>query len=364
MPLELGVWRIDGSVRPVEFGQLDLESRLEEILAGDIKIAHTDWMIIGRQVRTPFGTIIDLLALDSQGEVVVVELKRDKTPRDIVAQVLEYGAWAKTLKAEDIARLFQEYQKTWFPTAKRTSLDDAFVQRFLVKEMPEELNEAHQLVIVASALDSTTERVVTYLLDHYKVSINAVFFRVYKDEGREYLARAWLHDPVGVEAGSTGTVNSAEWNGEYYVSYGGQRDWGDAVKYGFISAGGGRWYSNTLQQLEKGARIWVHIPGTGYVGVGVVEEPVVPCEEFLATDDKGHRSPLVTLSASAKSWTTSKDDPDNAEYVVRVRWLKTVNESQAVWEKGFFGNQNTVAQPTSDKWNHTVERLKGRFGLT
>ena len=49
--------------------------------------------------------------------------------------------------------------------------------------------------------------------------------------------------------------------------------------------------------------------------------------------------------------------------MVRVNWLKTVPLEDAFREKGFFGNQNSVARPRSDKWDHTVERLKKRFGV-
>ena len=61
------------------------------------------------------------------------------------------------------------------------------------------------------------------------------------------------------------------WNGQdFYVSLGegGHRDWDDCVKYGFVSGGQGRWYSQTLQMLFPGARIFAYIPQIGYVGVG------------------------------------------------------------------------------------------------
>ena len=54
----------------------------------------------------------------------------------------------------------------------------------------------------------------------------------------------------------------------------------------------------------------------------------------------------------------SLDEPENAEYVVQVDWIKTVPESQAVKEVGFFGNQNSVCRPRDQKWVYTVERLK------
>ena len=43
-------------------------------------------LIIGRQLRTPSGGRIDLLAIDQLGDIVILELKRDRTPREVVAR--------------------------------------------------------------------------------------------------------------------------------------------------------------------------------------------------------------------------------------------------------------------------------------
>jgi hypothetical protein len=108
----------------------------------------------------------------------------------------------------------------------------------------------------------------------------------------------------------------------------------------------------------------VNKPGVGYLGVGVVEESVVPCDDFMVPGPGGKKAPIVEVAPSGKAMTRAKEDPDHAEYLVRVRWLKTVPENAAVKEKGFFGNQNTVARPSADRWVHTVERLKARFGVS
>ena len=56
--------------------------------------------------------------------------------------------------------------------------------------------------------------------------------------------------------------------------------------------------------------------------------------------------------------TTADRGEDDAEYFVLVKWLHTCNESDAVNEVGLFGNKNSIAQPRTPKWEHTVNRLK------
>lgn len=364
MPIELGIWRIDSGCNRLQVTSVFDESRLEEILEKDISIASPNWMVIGRQVKTIHGYFIDLLAIDRDGGLVVLELKRDKTPRDVVAQVIDYASWVETLGDEDIAEIFTEYTKKYKPELAGISIDKAFSKHFNVPDIPENLNENHQVVVVAAELDSSTERIVKYLSDK-DISINAIFFRVFKDGNSEYLSRVWLLDPVETEAMSAAHGKDEEWNGEYYVSFGHDdyRHWEDAVKYGFISGGGDTWYSKTLGNLTPKNRIWVNIPGRGYAGVGIVKSLVVPLKDFKVALPGGKTAFLAELPLKAPQMTTFKNDPVKSEYMVEVEWIKTLPLEDVVHEKGFFGNQNTVCQPVTKKWSYTVGRLKQIFGI-
>ena len=51
----------------------------------------------------------DLLGIDSEGNLVIVELKRDKAPKEVVAQLLEYAAWANELSKEQIQKIAEDY---------------------------------------------------------------------------------------------------------------------------------------------------------------------------------------------------------------------------------------------------------------
>jgi hypothetical protein len=369
MPLELSVWRIDSGLSRVEPSTLDLEARLEEILARDIRVAAPNWMVIGRQVATPWGKFIDLLCIDAEGNLVVLELKRDKTEREIVAQVLDYGSYVRGIQAEEIPRIYAKYQKDYFANQPPKSIDQAFCMHFGVKQMPEELNATHELVIVASTLDAATERIVGYLAEQYQVSINAIFFSVFKDDDREYLTRAWLRDP-GIEEESgrriTSPAEKVEWNGQYYVNFGegDHRLWEDAREYGFVSAGYGRRFRQAMERLEPGNRLWVNVPGgVGYVGVGVVEDAAVPVDQFVVKNEQGEPIPILQAPLKCKDVGHSLGDLDEMEWLVRVNWLKTVPLDKAVWERGMFANQYCVVEPRDKRWPFTIERLQQHFGV-
>ncbi len=359
MPIEFDIWRIDGSVSKIVPSRLADESRLETILTDGIGLLGLDVMVIGRQVVTAFGKRIDLLAIDAQGDLHVIEIKRDRTPREVVAQLLDYGSWVKTLGYTEVTSIFSAHQP-------ETPFEEAFVDRF-GGTPPESINDAHRLVIVASELDASTERIVSYLSEQYSVPINAVFFRYFRDQTREYLARTWLIERVQEDV-RTSIVSSVKqgkeaWNGrDFYVSLGEgpSRSWDDCRKYGFISAGGGRWYSRTLDLLFPGARVFVCIPGgTGYVGVGIVRDRVQRVDNF-ATEVDGELRPILTVPLVAKQMGQNASDSELAEYLVRVEWIREMNREEAVWDKGMFANQNSVCKLTN---KFTLERLIERFDL-
>jgi len=366
MPIEVGFWRMGDKLSKVESSPLESESRLEQVLADDISVIDPDFLLIGRQVPTDYGKFIDLLAMDRDAHLVVIELKRNRTPREVVAQLLDYGSWVRGLDEEKVAAIFETYLARYYPEHSETSLDQAFCEKFRLDEMPDGLNDAHELVLVSGELDDSTERIINYLAEEYGVAINAVFFRYFRDGQSEYLSRAWLIDPGEVEMRVEQKREKLPWNGEFYVSFGGDpnRDWEEARKYSFISAGGGSWYTKSLGMLSKGARIWVNMPGgIGYVGVGEVVDEVLPIDEFLVEDDEGKRVPIASLPIKAARLCTKALDEDKAEHMVRVRWIQTVPAAEAIREKGFFGNQNSAAKPISKKWTHTVDSLKKRFGI-
>ena len=111
------VFSIDQDDKFNEYEQLPFEAEHTERVLEDWLEANPDGipergaiLVIGRQVQTGLHGSIDLLGLDREGNAVVVELKRDRTPREVIAQALEYAAFVEGLDAnalEDVLRVYE-----------------------------------------------------------------------------------------------------------------------------------------------------------------------------------------------------------------------------------------------------------------
>ena len=139
-------------------------------------------LIIGRQVPTDLGGSIDLLGVDRAGNVVVIELKRDRTPRETVAQALEYAAFAQRLDARQLEILlhsymndesfsFAEYHREHF------TLDDAEAVAF---------NKDQRIVIVGQKVTPNVRQTAQFL-NSKGVSVTCVEFAFFRADGGQRL---------------------------------------------------------------------------------------------------------------------------------------------------------------------------------
>ena len=191
MSFSMNLWKVlEKNISEINKTNLNYEERLEDWIANDSSILGGDLLIIGRQTPTEFGGRIDLLCIDSQGDVVILELKRDKTPREIVAQILDYASWVKNLEYKEINAICLKYLSK--------NLSSAFSDHFEF-QLPENINTNHSMIIVATELDDSSERIVQYLADEYDININVIFFNFFKYGEEEILGRAWLMDPEVIQ---------------------------------------------------------------------------------------------------------------------------------------------------------------------
>jgi hypothetical protein len=186
MATEIKSWEIvDGRLEPVESRladhgrELDLESWLET----DPSIIRPGLKIIGRQVMTRSGPL-DLLAIDRTGSVIVIELKRDKLPRDVIAQAMDYAADIATWSLEKLGEVCASYSGEALEDVLGGAFSDIDLESLTI-------NGTQRIVLVGFALEPALERVIEWLSEAYGVGINAVVLKyVRARNGAELLVRS------------------------------------------------------------------------------------------------------------------------------------------------------------------------------
>jgi len=348
MSHKMRFWRIHGdNITEINSRELDNEKRLEDWIEKDPFILGEDLLIIGRQVTTEFGGKIDLLALDTEANTVIIELKKGRTPREIVAQILDYASWVRNLSYKEIDSIIKKYCEK--------DLSDYFSEHFQ-QNPPEAINLMHRMIIVASSLDDSSERIVEYLSEEYDISINVIFFNFFKDGESEYLGRAWLMDPEQMQE-RIESNKQTPWSGYWFVNIGEgpNRNWEDNRKFNYISAGQGEKYSRPLQKLKLGDKIFAYFKGEGYVGFGEVIQEFTPIREF-----KYKEKPLLEYDLKAEKPQENSEDMSLSEYCVGVKWYKTCDKNNAHYFKGIFANQNIVCKLRDQT---TIKFLEERFDV-
>lgn len=202
MATEIKSWEIvDGRLIPIEsrladYGRreaLDLESWLES----DPSIIRPGLKIIGRQVLTRSGPL-DLLAIDRTGSVVVIELKRDRLPREALAQAIDYAADIATWTLEKLGEVCASYSGDALEDTLAAAFPDIDLESLTI-------NGTQRIVLVGFALEPALERMIEWLSEAYSVAINAVVLKYVRTaNGAEVLTRSAVISEEEEEARGAG----------------------------------------------------------------------------------------------------------------------------------------------------------------
>ncbi len=165
-------------------------------------IENGSLLIIGRQVTTNLGSFIDLLAIDRQGDLVVIELKRDRTPRETLAQALEYASFVEKLGYEQLDEIFRDY-------AGDEALNLAQYHReyfHLVSDEAVVFNSEQRIVIVGQKITPEIRQTSTFLRSK-GVRVTCLEFTFFKADGGLRLLSTSI--VVGNESANITKVSSA-----------------------------------------------------------------------------------------------------------------------------------------------------------
>jgi hypothetical protein len=187
MATEIKTWQIvDGKLTNISTSLIKAGRKEKEDLELWIKtnpeILGNDIAIIGEQVKTRSG-FLDFLGIDRLGNIVVVELKRDKLPREALAQAIDYASDLSSYDPERLNDICEGF--TGQPLGS-----------FLSEKFPntniEELaiNQTQRLLLVGFSIEESLQRMIEWLSEKFSVPINAIVLHFAKTHsGDELLSR-------------------------------------------------------------------------------------------------------------------------------------------------------------------------------
>jgi len=118
---------------------------------------------------------LDLLALDKDGNLVIIENKLDDSGRDVVWQALKYASYCSTLKKEQIVEVYQKYLDKYFHGRDAQTLICEFLGEPDIGEVVINGGNQQRLMFVAAHFRKEVTSTVLWLLSH---SIRLQCFKV------------------------------------------------------------------------------------------------------------------------------------------------------------------------------------------
>ena len=167
------------------------ESEIEDLVWNNTEeLLGEALLVVKRQAVLPSKSRPDIVALDSSGRVVVIEVKRD-VDRSQLAQCLEYAGWARSTSSDELARMYhlgeEQFYEDW-----RSFTDGDSLKPLVAKP---------RLILVARDFTGQTREALQFLRDS-GVPVSLIEVGLYKDHnGRKFLDVTGVEEPPpGIDA--------------------------------------------------------------------------------------------------------------------------------------------------------------------
>jgi len=190
MATEIRVWEItDGALQPVtasmsQAGRREVED-LQQWIRSHPAILGEDLAIIGEQIPTKTG-LVDFLAIDRAGNFVVVELKRNKLPREALAQAVDYASDVAGWDADKVSEICVKYAGQTIQDLLNENIGDIDLGDLVI-------NKVQRILLVGFSIEEPLQRMIEWLSSTYGVSANAVVLTYIKTKsGDELIARTMV----------------------------------------------------------------------------------------------------------------------------------------------------------------------------
>jgi hypothetical protein len=200
MATEIKTWEIvDGKLTQISTTLAENSRKerehLEQWIKSNPEILGNDIVIIGEQIQTRSG-YLDFLGIDDNGNLVIVELKRDKLPREVLSQAMDYASDVATWDIDKISEHCLNFTGQ--------TLVDCLSENFPEKQIEDlSINQVQRLLLVGFAVEESLSRMIEWLSSNYNLSVNAIILNYVKTQSGDELLSRTVIIPEEVEKEKT-----------------------------------------------------------------------------------------------------------------------------------------------------------------
>jgi hypothetical protein len=198
-------------VRESEFSELGIleENDIQEWAVDEPRLLGEELLVVSSEYSNFEETRdrLDILALDKDGKLVVVELKRDQADRTTDLQAIKYAGYCATLTAEDIQKEYRDFRNE--REEKELSPEDVGedFSEFLDDETVTtedgwadfELDNKPRILLAAGRYGIEVTAPVMWLIEEYGMDITCTKLQAYEQDGRTLLNSQQVIPPAEAE---------------------------------------------------------------------------------------------------------------------------------------------------------------------
>lgn len=177
-------------VQQKTFHELGFKERenLQEWIANNPECLGEELLIIQKEFNgfNDTNERLDLLALDKQGNLVVIENKLDDSGKDVVWQVLKYVSYCSSLSKQNIIDIYQQYLNKKNNNENAEDNLTEFFQNIELQELKLNQGSSQRIVLIAANFRKEVTSTILWLLN-YKIRAQCFKVTPYKHDSQLYL---------------------------------------------------------------------------------------------------------------------------------------------------------------------------------
>jgi len=194
------------AIKEIEFKDFNFRERYDiqewvesnpEILGEKLLIISKDLTFFSNTKERP-----DLIAIDTNGDIVIIELKRDDSGLNVEWQAIKYASYLSKFTVNDIFNLYEKYLSKY---QNEQDFDQGVIEQRILEFIDEEdfidLNKNQRIILVSHRFAKEVTSAAYWLIDKYNMNIKCVQIIPFydKDKNAYYLQTTTILPVPGAE---------------------------------------------------------------------------------------------------------------------------------------------------------------------